>query len=107
MKEEYLFHQETAGRILTECANGCCPQERSVPIPSLPGQRRLSPSDLLKEIDEARRYGVNAFMLFPKVDDNLKTPLGTAGLPILMCPCAIWYTATKGQCVSSISGLWM
>ncbi|OEH76329.1 peptidase M16 domain-containing protein [Cyclospora cayetanensis] len=50
-------------------------EERSVPIPSLPGQRRLSPADLLKEVDEARRYGVNAFMLFPKVDDDLKSPL--------------------------------
>lgn len=50
-------------------------EEHSVPIPSLPGQRRLSPSDVLKEVDEARRYGVNAFMLFPKIDDNLKSPL--------------------------------
>ncbi|KAL8427666.1 hypothetical protein Efla_007085 [Eimeria flavescens] len=50
-------------------------KESSVPVPSMPGQRRLSPSDVLKEIDEARRYGVNAFMLFPKVDDNLKSPL--------------------------------
>lgn len=55
-----------------------CLQERSVPIPSLPGQRRLSPSDVLKEIDEARRYGVNAFMFFPKIDDSLKSPLGKA-----------------------------
>ncbi|CDJ70015.1 M16 family peptidase, putative [Eimeria necatrix] len=51
-------------------------EERSVPIPSLPGHRRLSPEDVLKEVEEARRYGINAFMLFPKVDDDLKSPLG-------------------------------
>ncbi|CDI85287.1 M16 family peptidase, putative [Eimeria praecox] len=51
-------------------------EERSEPIPSLPGHRRLSPADVLKEVEEARRYGVNAFMLFPKVDDDLKSPLG-------------------------------
>ncbi|KAL8276047.1 hypothetical protein Esti_000041 [Eimeria stiedai] len=50
-------------------------EETSEPIPSMPGQRRLSPSDVLKEIEEARRYGVNAFMLFPKVDDTLKSTL--------------------------------
>lgn len=50
-------------------------EEHSVPIPSLPGQRRLSPSDVLKEIAESRRYGVNAFMIFPKIDDSLKSPL--------------------------------
>ncbi|KAL8455198.1 hypothetical protein Emag_001035 [Eimeria magna] len=50
-------------------------EENSTPIPSMPGQRRHSPSDVLKEIEEARRFGVNAFMLFPKVDDTLKSPL--------------------------------
>lgn len=50
-------------------------KDHSEPLASLPGQRRLSPSDVLKEIDEARRYGINAFMLFPKVEDSLKTPL--------------------------------
>lgn len=54
----------------------CFLQEISEPILSLPGHRRLSPADVLKEVDEARRYGVNAFMLFPKVEDDLKSPLG-------------------------------
>ncbi|CDJ46906.1 M16 family peptidase, putative [Eimeria brunetti] len=51
-------------------------EERSEPIASLPGHRRLCPADVLKEVEEARRYGVNAFLLFPKVDDDLKSPLG-------------------------------
>lgn len=42
----------------------------------MPGQKRLSMADLLKEVGEAKRYGVNAFMLFPKVDDGLKTNMG-------------------------------
>ncbi|PFH32690.1 parasite porphobilinogen synthase PBGS [Besnoitia besnoiti] len=48
-------------------------KETSVPIASMPGQRRLSMADLLKEVGEARSYGVKAFMLFPKVEDELKT----------------------------------
>ncbi|CBZ50352.1 delta-aminolevulinic acid dehydratase, related [Neospora caninum Liverpool] len=48
-------------------------EETSVPIPSMPGQKRLSMADLLKEVGEARSYGIKAFMLFPKVGDDLKT----------------------------------
>ncbi|EPT31771.1 parasite porphobilinogen synthase PBGS [Toxoplasma gondii ME49] len=48
-------------------------EETSVPIPSMPGQSRLSMEDLLKEVGEARSYGIKAFMLFPKVDDELKS----------------------------------
>lgn len=62
-------------------------QDHSEPIASLPGQRRLSPSDVLKEIDEARQYGVHAFMLFPKIEDSLKTPLGRATFSFSIIAC--------------------
>lgn len=43
------------------------------PIVSMPGQCRHSLASMMKEVEEAMGYGVRAFVLFPKVDDGLKT----------------------------------
>lgn len=45
-------------------------------IPSMPGCERHSLESMLKEIGEATEQGVNTFILFPKVADELKTNLG-------------------------------
>ena len=42
-------------------------------ISSMPGTFRNSFKSMLEEVEEARQYGVNCFILFPKVPDNLKT----------------------------------
>ena len=42
-------------------------------ISSMPGTFRNSFKSMLQEVSEARSYGVNCFILFPKVPDNLKT----------------------------------
>ena len=44
-------------------------------IPSMPGCFRHSEESMMKEIGEALELGVKAFVLFPKVDDDLKTNL--------------------------------
>jgi porphobilinogen synthase len=44
-------------------------------ISSMPGCQRHSLPSMLKEVGEALELGVKAFVLFPKVDDNLKTNL--------------------------------
>ncbi len=46
------------------------------PIDSMPGCHRLSPSGLLREVEGAREDGINAVVLFPRVDDALKSPTG-------------------------------
>src|SRR5690606_4972352 len=43
------------------------------PIPSMPGQARLSEPRLVEEAARAWEAGVRAVALFPKVDDALKT----------------------------------
>ena len=44
-------------------------------ISSMPGCQRHSLPSMLKEVGEALELGVKAFVLFPKVDDALKTNL--------------------------------
>jgi porphobilinogen synthase len=42
-------------------------------ISSMPGCFRHSKESMMKEVEEAISFGVNTFILFPKVPDNLKT----------------------------------
>ncbi|KAG5188291.1 ALA dehydratase [Tribonema minus] len=42
-------------------------------IPSMPGCQRHSLEHMLKECEDAWRFGVRTFVLFPKVADNLKS----------------------------------
>lgn len=51
-------------------------EDHNVPIPSMPGCERHSLSSMMKEIGEAWDEGVQTFILFPKVADELKTNLG-------------------------------
>ncbi len=46
------------------------------PIASMPGCARLSPDGLCREVEAALEVGVGAVVLFPAVDDSLKTPKG-------------------------------
>jgi porphobilinogen synthase len=46
------------------------------PIPSMPGCARLGLDDLLREVEAAMGEGVRSVVLFPKVDDALKTADG-------------------------------
>lgn len=52
--------------------------ERSddVPITSMPGRARLSPAGLLREVERSLALGVRSVVLFPAVDEALKTPDG-------------------------------
>ena len=45
------------------------------PIPSMPGVTRWSLASLVREAGEAHALGIPAVVLFPKIDDSLKTPL--------------------------------
>jgi delta-aminolevulinic acid dehydratase/porphobilinogen synthase len=47
-----------------------------VVIKSMPGCHRHGPASLVQEVTEAVSYGVKAFILFPKIADNLKSVLG-------------------------------
>src|ERR1700710_642383 len=44
------------------------------PIASMPGCLRWSLKGLLQEVQNARKAGVNAVVLFPAIDEALKTP---------------------------------
>jgi len=46
------------------------------PILSMPGCDRHTLDSMMTEVGEATRYGVNTFVLFPKVADSLKTNHG-------------------------------
>ena len=46
------------------------------PIGAMPGCSRLGAEGLMKTVEEARSVGVNAVVLFPAVEDSLKTPRG-------------------------------
>jgi hypothetical protein len=46
-----------------------------VPIPSMPGCARLCAESVMREVGESLALGVRAFVLFPKVNDALKTNL--------------------------------
>lgn len=49
-------------------------EEVDTPIASMPGVTRWSLAGLVKEAGEAHALGVPAVVLFPKVDESLKTP---------------------------------
>jgi porphobilinogen synthase len=44
------------------------------PIESMPGVTRWSLDGLVKEVGEAHALGINAVVLFPKIEESLKTP---------------------------------
>lgn len=48
-------------------------------IPSLPGIYRWSKYDLFGEIEECMKLGLNTFVLFPAVEDDLKDDQGSYG----------------------------
>jgi len=50
-------------------------EDTNTPIVSMPGCERHCEASMMKEIGEALALGVKAFVLFPKVDDALKTNL--------------------------------
>jgi len=50
-------------------------EDHNTEIASMPGCCRHSEASMMKEIGESLALGVNAFVLFPKVDDALKTNL--------------------------------
>jgi len=50
-------------------------EDYNVAIASMPGCERHSMASLLKEVGEAMEQGVGTFVLFPKVDDALKSNL--------------------------------
>lgn len=48
-----------------------------IPIPSMPGISRLGvDTGLLREVREAREYGVTSIVIFPKTPDELKSGIG-------------------------------
>ena len=47
-----------------------------IPIRSMPGRARLSPEGLLREVERAITVGIRSVVLFPAVDDALKTSDG-------------------------------
>lgn len=49
--------------------------DRDEEISSMPGQKRLSLNSLLTNVDDAVKHGVKTFMLFPKIEDSLKSNL--------------------------------
>lgn len=50
------------------------------PIPSMPGQFRLGLTALKKEVKELNALGLKAVLLFAKIPEELKDPLGTEAL---------------------------
>ena len=48
-------------------------EEGTAPIPSMPGQARLGPEALLKAAEQTLEAGVRSMVLFPAVDEGLKT----------------------------------
>ncbi|QDU59315.1 Delta-aminolevulinic acid dehydratase [Planctomycetes bacterium Pan216] len=46
------------------------------PIASMPGCHRWSPDGLLKEVEAAHHVGVGSIILFPAIDESLKTSRG-------------------------------
>ena len=51
-------------------------EDFNTPIPSMPGCERHSLESMMKEVGESMDVGVQTFVLFPKVPDELKTNLG-------------------------------
>jgi len=50
-------------------------EDHDTEIPSMPGCMRHSAESMMNEVGESLELGVRAFVLFPKVDDDLKTNL--------------------------------
>lgn len=50
--------------------------QSDIPIGAMPGCQRLSTTGLIEEVDGARKDGINAIVLFPAVDESLKTNTG-------------------------------
>lgn len=48
-------------------------------VPSLPGSFRLSLDNVLKEVEECLTLGIQSFIMFPAVADELKDKTGTYG----------------------------
>lgn len=48
----------------------------SVPIESMPGQRRWSLPGLIGEVKRVASLGIDKVVLFPKIDESLKSPFG-------------------------------
>src|SRR5690606_15093488 len=44
------------------------------PIPSLPGQFRLSIDELIKTVAEAHSLGIQSVLVFPAIEESFKTP---------------------------------
>jgi porphobilinogen synthase len=60
------------------------------PIPSMPGVTRWSLAGLVKEAGEAHALGIPAVVLFPKIEENLKTAHAEeCGNDDGLVPCAI------------------
>jgi len=47
-----------------------------VPISSMPGQSRLGPEGVLATVEKAAALGVGSVVLFPAIEEKLKTPRG-------------------------------
>ena len=54
--------------------NGASPLKEEVQ--SMPGCFRHSLASMLQEVEESMSYGVKSFILFPKIEDSLKSNLG-------------------------------
>ena len=64
--------------------------EKDYPVDSMPGVTRLGWGSMLTEVHQARKDGVNAIVLFPIIDEQLKTPKGHEALnPTGLIPNAI------------------
>jgi hypothetical protein len=61
----------------TRAPSAPLPAPQNIPIDSMPGVSRLGwRHGLLEAVAEARSYGVNQVVIFPKTPENLKTPTG-------------------------------
>jgi len=47
--------------------------ETTIDISSMPGCKRHSLSSMMQEVEDSVRYGIKSFILFPKIDDKLKS----------------------------------
>jgi len=50
---------------------------QDVPIASMPGQTRWSPDGLVREVERVAKLGIDKVVLFPKIDEALKSETGT------------------------------
>jgi porphobilinogen synthase len=55
-------------------------KDQKTAISSMPGIFRVSADLMLKDIEEARKLGVNSFAFFPAISENLKDSYGNEGL---------------------------